>query len=170
MPTVIATVGAPDANSYVTVAEADAYFGEMFGYAQWAAASLGDREACVISASRSLDNFMEWSGRRATEVQSMDWPRVGGTDRYGDIIPSDILPEALIRATFETAFVILTKGGLEFGGGRYDKVKVAVVDVTFSKSQSFRGIPEYIEKLLIGLGETTLQRDGDVETVRLERV
>ncbi|MCZ2112270.1 MAG: hypothetical protein LC131_00250 [Anaerolineae bacterium] len=170
MPTVIATVGASDANSYVTVAEADAYFAEQFGYSAWDLVVQADREACVITASRSLDSYMVWAGQRATDVQSMEWPRSGSYDRYGNPIDDDVIPNVLKQAVFETAFIILTKGGLEFGGRRYDKVKVAVVDVTFSRSQDSSGIPKYIEELLSGLGLPLLQRDGEMSVVRLERV
>lgn len=169
MPTVIATVGASDANSYVTVAEANHFFSEQFGYSQWGVASAADREGCVITASRSLDAYMAWSGRPTYDDQSMGWPRVDARDRYGRVVPDDEIPAIIKQATFETAFLVLTQGGLKFSGSKYDKVKVAVVDVTFSKNQDSQGIPKFLESMLLGLGTPILSRDGEVSQVRLER-
>lgn len=77
MPTVIATPAAVDANSYCTVAEADAYHATVLHAETWLTASTTTKQTALIMATRLLDAMFDWAEWRTTEEQALEWPRVG---------------------------------------------------------------------------------------------
>ena len=96
-----ATVGGTTANSYVTLAEADAYFATRAHAESWEDAE--NQEQLLITASSTIDWFITWKGLRATGTQSMDWPRSGVYDKVGELYPEDVIPIDVKIATFEMA-------------------------------------------------------------------
>ena len=120
MPTVNATPGSATANSYLTTAEAQAYFDTRLPVAGWDDAD--DQDVLVIMATRTLDRLLtpyktlvvqngqryyrvrpQWTGAPATPTQRLAWPRTGMFDANGNAIPSNIIPEDLKFATAELA-------------------------------------------------------------------
>lgn len=164
MPTVIATVGAANSNSYVTVVEADAYFGDSFGKGLWATASQTDREALIITASRMLDQYILWIGEKTSEDQGMEWPRKG--TKYAD----DIIPSKVKYATYELAYYILENNGVSFANQSIESVKVGPVAVEFLPNSVDAGIPSFIENLIADLGSSIIVGNKTVRMARMERV
>lgn len=169
MPTVIADVGAANANSYVTVAEADSYFGDAFGKSLWAPASSDQRSALVITASRTLDQYIEWAGQKATEYQAMEWPRSGVYDRFGKMYDDDVVPTTVKYATFELAYYILENGGLSFSNQTIDTVKVGSIEVDFTPRSVDSGIPKFIENMIGNLGSPIMVDGNSAYNVKLVR-
>lgn len=165
-----ATVGAIDANSYVTVAEADAYFSDSFGKGLWASALPADKDALVISASRSLDQFITWSGQKTSDTQSMEWPRNNAYDKTGRLYPNNVIPGPVRFAAFELAYYMLQNGGLSFAEQSVDRVKVGPVDVEFSEKSTDSGIPNFIEALVSHIGSSDVPTKTSVRMARLARV
>ena len=170
MPTVNATVGDASANSYVETAEADLYFDEAIGKDAWPAAASDTRDAAVISASRYLDQYMDWNGYRTTDTQRMDFPRNGVTDRDGLLYSDTTIPELLKQAVFELAYYLVVNGGINFVDQTLDRVKVAVIDIKFTAKSIDIGIPLFIENMISHLGSSLVSGLGRAHTVRLERV
>jgi len=79
MPTVIATVGASNANSFVTVAEGDTYCDARLNASAWTDAEDDDKAKAVIEATRELSAKM-WVGSKSTTAQALAWPRAYATD------------------------------------------------------------------------------------------
>lgn len=85
--------GLPDAEAYISVADADAYFAAR-GNAAWAALTTEAKEAAL----RLATDYMEaeygprWRGNRLTAEQALSWPRGG-----------EGVPEAVRRANAELA-------------------------------------------------------------------
>ena len=101
-----ATLGASDANSYVTRAEADAYFLDRMHSSAWAAlADDESKDVFLISASRMLDWYINWKGDKASVAQSMQWPRDGAIRPDGTEIDDDVLPSEVKMAVYEQAFI-----------------------------------------------------------------
>lgn len=163
MPTVIADVGAANANSYVTVAEADTYFGDSFGKDLWAPADTATKESLVITASRTLDLYIAWVGEQATDTQSMEWPR-SGTSYEEDEIPSRVK-----YAVYELAYYMLENNGISFGGQTVDSVKVGPIAVDFTARSTDAGIPSFIESMLGGLGTPIIFDGSQVRMAQLVR-
>jgi hypothetical protein len=121
MPTIIATAGGATSNSYETLAEASTYFDERLPLpTPWIAS--GDTSIrALIMATRVLDamaqpykTFMpgegayfiqrkKWTGAPATTTQRLAWPRTGMYDSNGNLIASDVIPQALKDAESELA-------------------------------------------------------------------
>ena len=108
--TVTATVGASNANSYLTVAEGDAYAALELRTLSWSTATTDNKGKAVIAATAALDQ-LEWVGTKASTTQALLWPRAEaacGEKAYDD----DELPLELKRATFELANSLLADAGL----------------------------------------------------------
>lgn len=96
-----ATVGAADANSYLTLAEAQDYADSDMNAADWYAATTDQRTRALITATRNLD-LVGFVGTRSTTTQALAWPRTGYTTTektYG----ADEIPDEIKRATWELA-------------------------------------------------------------------
>ncbi len=96
-----ATVGAADANSYVTLAEATAYFSDRVHSEGWD--SLVNQESALVTASRQLDWYARWKGSKVSNTQAMGWPRVGVTLADGSAYTSVSIPAEVKVAVFELA-------------------------------------------------------------------
>jgi len=108
MPTVVATPGAGNANSYCTVAEADAYHETHLYAAPWTAAAPSTKETAVIMATRLLDSLYEWAEWPTSVEQALFWPRVGLLDvKQLEYLGDDEIPLELKYATAEFARQLL---------------------------------------------------------------
>lgn len=124
--TLIATPGAPDANSYLTEEEADAYFESRIPLdPPWD--EVEDKARLLVMATRLLDATFQpmkifvpfkpgqgtasgyyrtrpqWTGYPATKTQRLAWPRRKMYDRNGNEIPDNVIPEELKEAVAEFA-------------------------------------------------------------------
>ena len=84
-PVVInAEVGGETTNSYLTLAEAEAYIHARPFHDAWDVASLTDNQknAALIWSTRILSHFSR-AGTYVTETQALPWPRDGVYDKDG---------------------------------------------------------------------------------------
>lgn len=107
MPTLIATIGAADANSYSTIAELATVADQLFPQpTAWIMAEEDDQVRIAIGATKLLDQlaFVGWP---ATETQSLAWPRRGVSrgDGFGDYTTTE-LPVALKQAHARLCFFL----------------------------------------------------------------
>lgn len=115
-PTIVATPGAGNANSYPTLAEANTYFDSRLHSEAWTAASVADQTIALIEATRLLDRLYTWASWTTQNVprsqggQILQWPRTGVLDeRYRDFIGNDEIPLGLKNATAEFAMQLITE-------------------------------------------------------------
>lgn len=122
MATLDATVGGAAANSYLTLAEAQAYFDTRTAVAGWENAD--DQSVLLMMATRVLNAMARplvtyvpskggvaayyitrstWTGLPATTTQKLAWPRTGMYDANGNAILSSVIPDDLKDATAELA-------------------------------------------------------------------
>lgn len=99
----IASVGASDADSYVTLFEYEAY-AEKLGWALSGVAATD--EASLRRAAQILDREYHWRGIRDLEDQALAWPRenVGYVD--GWLVDDYIIPQDIKDAQCELAYLI----------------------------------------------------------------
>lgn len=57
MPTLVATKGASNANSYATVEEADTYLDNIYGADEWATLEDDDKARLLITATKMIDRL-----------------------------------------------------------------------------------------------------------------
>jgi len=110
----------PNADSYAAVADADAYWTAR-GEVLWTGAT-SVKEAALRRATVYFDNQyrQRWKGIRATQFQSLAWPRVDGYRAYGTgyilplldldgfLISTTLVPLQIKNATIEAALLTLT--------------------------------------------------------------
>ena len=126
MATIDSTPGGVNANSFLTHAEANTYFGNRIPLSPpWIASG---QEAYIITATRLLCNFarpfsrffpgnagqpayyrirQQWTGLPATPTQRLAWPRLSMFDGQNNPIDSTIVPQDLKDATAEFAGQLL---------------------------------------------------------------
>jgi hypothetical protein len=116
----IATPAAVNANSFETLAEAQAYFEGRLPLAGWDDAD--SQAVLLVMATRTLEaSFLpgkrlvqagdasyyvtrhQWTGTPSTTTQRLSWPRTGMYDRNGNLIPSGEIPYELKDAISELA-------------------------------------------------------------------
>lgn len=122
-PTIVTTPGSASANSYITVAEANAYFESRLPLDPPWDATESIVIPRILTAARMLTSVFagskrlvtpkngdpyyligfKWTGLPADAIQVMDWPRIGMYDRLGRELSSSIIPSELKQAQSELA-------------------------------------------------------------------
>ena len=139
--TIDATLQGTAANSYVTLAEADAYFETVPHDEHWTGSD-DAKNRVLITATRYLDNF-EYYGERCSTTQALKWPR----KEYkvdGVKIDCTFIPQPVKNATFELAHSLLYKGEALVGTtgtqGTYEEVELGDLKVKFKDSSQTPGV------------------------------
>lgn len=105
MPTLVATAGATNANSYISVAGADGIADSMVGTLAWSSATEANKIKALITATNGLET-LKWTGSRSSTTQALAWPRKEAS--CGDkTIDDDEIPRELELATFDLANALL---------------------------------------------------------------
>lgn len=107
--TVIETPGASDANSYVSLEEANEYMLTRLHSEAWEGFDDEQKKAGIISATAWLDAMFNWTGTAVDCIQSLGWPRNGMFSRNGCAIDPAIIPVELKRASSEFAISLATE-------------------------------------------------------------
>ena len=89
--------GKTDANSYVSVADADTYHSNVTQSSDWSAASGSDKENALIVATEYLDAEYQgrWRGLRGSSTQALAWPRASVEDDDGFLLSPIEVPQKL---------------------------------------------------------------------------
>ena len=165
----IATPGAPDANSYIAVADATEYFKTAYNRTAWANAGNGDKEKALIEATRLLDMFVKWYGTIATDSQALRWPRTSAYDQdYRELSSSDI-PRGIKNITCELAYNILNNSGFDISENSIDRIKVGPLDINFDVQQRSNGFTKIVRDAIAFWGELILPSSSGVGTPKLVR-
>lgn len=119
--------GLPNAESYISVEDADAYFSAR-GNASWAALTVEAKEAALRLATDYMSAAYggKWCGKRLTDTQALDWPRTG----------RDGIPEALKRQCAELAVRASTGPLMADQGAAVQSETVGPISVTYAKGGS----------------------------------
>ena len=146
-----ATPGASNANSYVTLAEADSYFEFRLHSSAWDNAD--DQEAALISATRMLDWYLKWKGEKATTTQALEWPRANVYDRDDNLLDETIIPQRVKDAACEMALANLSEDRVadkDMDG--FAQIVVGPLslrsDATELRSSAKKVIPEHVRNML----------------------
>lgn len=105
MPTLVATAGASNANSYLSVAGADSIADGMVGTLAWSSATSDNKVRALITATNGLET-LGWIGTRATTTQALAWPRSNAKCGDKDYTATQI-PREVELATFDLANALL---------------------------------------------------------------
>jgi len=171
--TIDATVGGANANSYLTLNNAQ---GIIDGFVQdadvtaWASATTDQKNRALFTATQRLDRE-RFLGARVTDTQSLQWPRTGvrKPDTYINTyavgfpfrITTDYFADDEIPGQIKYAQAVLATDlhnnpdGLGLSGLEdYKNVKIGSIDVTPNLGYGAVGadkVPPLMERYLIGL-------------------
>lgn len=137
-----ATLSGASANSYVTLAEADAYFETVPDSSTWTDKADDAKNRAIISATRWID-ALSFYGDRCTTTQALKWPR----DEYkvdGIDLACTFIPEPVKIATYELARALANDTDAITGStgttGLYDEVKLGDLQVKYKDSSMTPGV------------------------------
>lgn len=94
-----------DTNTYITEAEADTYFQGSLNLGDWSGLGSDVKERALVTATRMLER-QTWLGTKASDAQTLSWPRSGVTDAYGNAVSSASVPQAIKDAQAELALAL----------------------------------------------------------------
>lgn len=143
---------------YADLAEADAYFATRL-VGDWAAASVGEREAALLRATAFLDGRYRWIGHRAEAEQLLGWPRLNAVDFEGRTHRG--IPVSVKHACAELAWVALGQDLAPQAdrGGRVVAERVGTVELRYADDAPVGRAYPFIDLLLTGLvrGESSVE-------------
>ena len=138
-----ATAGSATANSYATVAEADAYLAVRGDTSTWTALTTGQKENKLQWAAIILDT-LTFRGTKSTSAQALEWPRINVLDRNGWSVID--VPVQLKNAQAEMAFRLIADDWTA-GLGPITQESLKVGPIEFGP-KSHRSIPAAVVALL----------------------
>lgn len=127
--------GKVDANTYVSLADADAYLTDNPHTTLWEDTTEDVKTWALMSATRLMDTYMKWEGSRQTETQALEWPRSGGKNRCsGQSIPENYIPKNITNACIELAYDQLVSDKTRPTSteqSQISKLKVDVLEISY---------------------------------------
>lgn len=179
--TLDATVGGASANSYITVADADAYVNvyvlDEANREAWLDVGADDKARLLIQATRQLDWYFNWSGDRSfPDQQALDWPRYY-VYRDGHQLPTDEIPDEIRHATVEMALWLREQQDSIPVDGQYllNEVAVGSIRVNFNEKSGGQAkiyMPDKVAAIVNGFGSAMapeVPMAGQAKSIRLER-
>ena len=160
----IATPKAPNANSYGTVAEAEAYFAGRLNATAWTALADEDKKARALITATSRLEQQRFDGWATTAEQALKFPRYGLTNDDFQPYDGDTIPVPLLHACFEEALALLQdETALDPSPlAGYDDIRLGPLAVTFRKPHPAGDLCPQAERLLVGI----MLGSGGVEILR----
>ncbi len=182
--TIVATAGAANANSYLTLSDADDLIDGLIkddDVVAWGTASADDQNRALYTATQRIDRE-RFLGAKATDTQALQWPRTGvrKPDTYvntyatgfpfritADFFTDTEIPEQLKKAQAVLAcYLNNNKDSLNLTGlEAYQRVGVGGVAVEPYRfgAVGFNNIPPMVERYFVGI------RLGGPSTVSIKR-
>jgi hypothetical protein len=161
------TVGGIASNSYVSLAEAVAYFADRIHAGNWYDLSTNDREKVLITSTSIIDWYVDWKGSKTSQEQAREWPRTGVITSDGSI-PSDVIPIQVKVAVYAFSLSSAVKDRVADGSldglseVRASSLMIKTDDGVYNSNPS--AIPDKIWKILQGL--TVKGSSGVIRLIR----
>lgn len=163
-----ATIAGVNADSYISVANADTYHGNNLNVTDWTGATTADKEKALKMATRLLDERVDWIGTKNSSTQALRWPRAAVTDPDGYAVETTEIPTAVTNAAAEFGKFLLAENLVDDSDGKgIQSVKAGSVEITFDKNDTADVLPEIVYEMLRGWGTIhTRSKFGTVSVVR----
>lgn len=145
--------GLINADSYVSLADANTYTGATFFSGKWSTQTDTDKEKLLRTATAYLDSFYDYKGVKVFPSASLRWPRSQVLDRDGNEVSSLSVPVAVKNAVIEMAIYLVENNLLQESESKgIQSVKVDAVEIAFERSEKNWKIPNTVSHLLRGYG------------------
>ena len=159
------------ANSFVTVAEVDAYC-ENMGYTSWASLATLAKEQAILRGMVFID-CLNYKGWKTSFENPLSWPR-GGV--YGDVrsdpyslsywseYPTNEIPKALKRGCCEAAYEESVTAGvlLPTGDDNIKRTKIDVIEVEYFTNATSKKVFSKILALMSEILQKTGSRTANI--------
>jgi hypothetical protein len=137
---------------YGTLADADKYLSARLGADAWTAASGNDKLRGMIGAANWIDRTV-WAGTQTSDSQPLEFPRIGLVDKNDKPISPSVIPNDVIRASYELALALLNDpdaGNLaDPAGNQPSSLGAGSVNVSFWRPQPMARFPAVAQGLLL---------------------
>lgn len=122
--------GKADANTYVSLTDANTYLEDNPYVSVWTAAADDVKTWALITATRLIDTYMSFIGSKTTTTQALEWPRTGGTNKCSNLeVAETFIPQSLKFAVVELAVDLLTSDKTRVSGTDQSMISSIKVDV-----------------------------------------
>lgn len=141
-------------NSYVTVSEADSYFGDRLDVSAWTSADATKKAQALVTATALLD-AQSWVGFAVSESQPLAFPRSGEyfDPRIGALITMEAVPDRVLKANMELAYHLLNNSGILDDTGKVTTINVGQINLNTIRSPNL--IPGTVSRLIKPLINTS---------------
>ena len=147
--TVITTPMAANANSYISVSDADTYHETRLHVSDWTSASSDEKAAALVWATRLLDEKIEWVGSQTDEDGALRWPRENVYDKDGNELDDETIPTWLAYATAEYARYLAA----EDDTSGFKKIKVGSLEIQPLPSDRTGTVPSSVWSMIKYYGQ-----------------
>lgn len=168
------TIGGAASNSYVSVTEADDYFGGSLDDAQWANLSATEKEQLLTMATNRLESE-SFGGQVASTTQRLQFPRDYLKHRNYPLVTyyeNTVVPKEVQTATFELGLYFLQKSldelGLatEYDQETLDSYTVGPLTVAVKAGLTVEKLPTKVARALAAIGDGAWTGGGQRSVVR----
>lgn len=153
-------------NTYITIADANAYFTAR-GNAVWSAATDAQKEKALLEATQYLDGAYTYIGVLSDLEQPLAWPRTGAVITTGNMrgrdFEADEIPQAIKDAACELAVEAISESLMPVGERLVKKEKVDVIEVEYVDWSPSQRTYSFVTLLLRGIIR------GDMNNINLVR-
>lgn len=152
--------GLANAESYISVTDADTYFTAHGSPAAWTAATTAAKESALRYAAQWLDRRYSWISGILVLTQALSWPRGLSYDNDGRTVASGTIPQRVKDAQCEAALAHIgsTLAEVRERGGAIESVAAGSVEVVWTSGASSGRTFPYIDSLVAPLVEFGGQR------------
>ena len=126
--------GLSNANSYISLADANTYWIDHGSPSEWDAATTTEKSAALMYATRWLDDNFDWYSYIYTYTQSLGWPRNTYFDNENRQIDGATVPQRIKDATCELALYHLKDNINSVDNDGVLSEKVGDSSITYTKS------------------------------------
>jgi hypothetical protein len=164
----IATPSAASANSYISVADADAYVDQFLlvelSRETWLDLDQDDKARLLIQATRQLDWYFEWLGYPTINNQPLAWPRQAVWRTEYELIDSNSIPKEVEHATVEMALWLSSVNDdiPTVSNNQFSEIAVGPIRVNFNENAGFPSKNYYPEKVISILRVLGTPKNPDV--------
>ena len=167
--------GKVDANSYASAADGDAYHAGHLYATSWTGATADNKAAALVMASRVIDAEFQFNGVKANVAQALQWPRSDcrdpdavATSGSSGVVGSNVVPKAVLDATYELARELLTLDRTAAPPGEgIASDWTSTAGKKYSKTDVRPILPRLVQSLLAKYGASSRQGGGAVKLVRV---
>lgn len=148
--TIDSTPNGENANSYISIEDANTYYSYHLYASAWDDADLETQIKALIMSTRILDENFQWLGSRTTTTQALGWGRTD-VEYDGEIVDSLTVPKAIQNATAEfTRHLLVADLTDEPDGKGLNKLEVGSVKLSFDKRDTATVLPTIVQGMLVG--------------------